>query len=147
MFEQEGQTETGSLRDIWNNGYFWDGRFTRGADNRLILTRVIDRLTGISLQMAEKRTAANDLAGYYKYVTGADMPIAQKDRLDAWVSRGYDAVDYSFLSEETLAKRRDVERYTYEDTVGQGESVGRRKAAMIPFSDDELFQGKSAKRY
>lgn len=141
-FEQKGPKETGSLRDIWNNGYFWKGQFTRGADNRLLLTRIIDRLTSVSLQMAEKRTAANELAGYYKHVTGSDMPAAQKDRLDAWVSRGYYVGDYQMLSNAELANRRSRECCEYNDAMGQGESSGKRKGPMIPFSDDDLFQKK-----
>lgn len=141
-FEQETPKESGSLRDIWNNGYFWKGQFTRGADNRLLLTRIIDRLTSVSLQMAEKRTAANDLAGYYKHITGSDMPDAQKERLDEWASRGYNVDEYHMLSSSAIAMRRGRECCEYSDEVDQGEIAGKRFAAMIPFSDDDLFQSR-----
>lgn len=141
-FEQEGQKETGNLRDVWDNGYFWMGQFTRGADNRLLLTRIIDRLTSVALQMAEKRAAANELIGYYKHVTGSDMPAVQKKRLDAWVSRGYYVDDYPILSNAKLKQRQDRECHAYDDSIGQGESTGKRKAAMVPFSDDDLYRSR-----
>ncbi|WP_213656284.1 hypothetical protein [Paenibacillus vini] len=140
-FEQEMPRESGNLRDIWNNGYFWKGQFTRGADNRLLLTRIIDRLTSVSLQMAEKRTAANELIEYYKHVTSADFPEAQKERLDAWVSRGYNLYDYPIMTEMELAQHRSRECCEYNDALDLGESTGKRKGAMIPFQvadDDDL---------
>lgn len=144
-FEHEYPKETGNLHDVWSNGYFWMGQFTRGADNRLLLARIVDRLASVALQMAEKRTAANELIGYYKHVTGADMPAAQKDRLDAWVRRGYDVDDYRILSNAELANRRSRECCEYNDAMGQGESSGKRKGPMIPFSDDDLFSEKASR--
>lgn len=144
-FEHGEPKETGSLRDIWSNGYFWRGQFTRGADNRLILTRIIDRLTSVALQMAEKRTAANDLAGYYTHVTGEQVPEKLTQRLDEWVRSGYDYHDYPILSNITVEKQRLRECVSYDEAIAENKPEGRRKAAMIPFSDDDLFRNRHTK--
>lgn len=125
----------GGLRDIWNNGYFWKDAFTVGADNRLMLARVIDNLMTISLQMAEKRTAADDLAGYYKNVTGRDIPKSDRDRLNAWVSAGYDQLDYPILSDLEMSLRRSRAVVEYDDSIDRASEVtGWRKGGMIVFS-------------
>lgn len=130
--------ETGGLRDIWENGYFWRDAFTAGVDNRLMLARVIDRLTSVALQMAERRTAANDLSGYYKHVTGDEIPMLERDRLNAWVSSGYDPMDYPILSELELSLRRSREVVEYGDAIDLvSEVTGRRKGGMVIFSEDD----------
>lgn len=135
--------ENGGLRDIWNNGYFWKDAFTTGADNRLMLARIIDRLTVVSLQMAEKRTAANDLAGYYRHISGEDIPKSERERLNAWVSAGYDPRDYPILSELELSLRRSREVMEYDDSFDMvSEVTGRRKGGMIIFSEDDIYENK-----
>lgn len=144
-FEQGEPKETGSLRDIWSNGYFWRGQFTHGADNRLILTHIIDRLTSVALQMAEKRTAANDLAGYYTHVTGEQVPERLTQRLDEWVRSGYAYDDYPITPSITVEKQRQKECVSYDETFAEDKPEGKRKAAMIPFSDDDFFRSNRAK--
>ncbi|KKO54498.1 hypothetical protein [Paenibacillus sp. DMB20] len=135
--------ENGGLRDIWDNGYFWKDAFTVGADNRLMLTRIIDRLTVVSLQMAEKHTAANDLSGYYKYVTGENIPKFERERLNVWVFAGYDPRDYPILSELELSLRRSREIAEYDDSIDMvSEVTGRRKGGMIIFSEDDIYENK-----
>lgn len=101
---------SGNLSDVWNEGYFWRDLFKRGADNRLLLAHAIDRLTTVALQMAERRTAINDLAGYYTHITGDEIPQDQRQRLNEWVSAGYDLQDSSIKSELELRLQRDRER-------------------------------------
>lgn len=92
----------GNLRDVWDGGYFWRDLFVKGADNRLLLVRVVDRLTTSALQMPESRTALNDLAGYFTHITGDEFPQDQQQRLNRWVSASYDPRDYPILSELEL---------------------------------------------
>lgn len=131
-----GTKFTGNLRDVWNGGYFWRDLFVKGADNRILLTRVVDRLTTIALQMSERRTALNDLAGYYTYITGDEFPQDQRQRLNAWVSAGYDPRDYPVLSELELSLRHDRERPSdtaQEISIGHNPCAinGRRKGPMV----------------
>lgn len=137
------EPESGSLLDIWDNGYFWRGTFTPGADNRLMLARVIDKLISVSLQMAEKRTAANDLEFYYTHVTGEEVPKAERDRLKAWVSNGYDIQNYPILSELELSLQRNREKTNYNDAVDMlTEVTGRREGGMVIFSEDDVYGNK-----
>ncbi|MEK4157611.1 hypothetical protein NYE27_21180 [Paenibacillus sp. FSL R10-2779] len=137
-----GDSLTGNLRDVWNGGYFWRDLFVKGADNRLLLTRVVDQLTTVALQMSERRTAINDLAGYYTHITGEEFPQDQRQRLNAWVSAGYDPRDYPILSELALRINHDKER-PLDDAKGAyiGNNPcainGRRKGPMIIASIDD----------
>lgn len=131
-----GADLTGSLRDVWKGGYFWRDVFVKGVDNRLLLIRVVDRLVTVALQMSERRTALNDLAGYFTHVTGDTFPQDQRQRLNRWVSAGYDPRDYPILSELALRLNRDSER-PIEDAksayIGHNPCAinGRRKGPMI----------------
>ncbi|CAH1194645.1 hypothetical protein PAECIP111892_01782 [Paenibacillus auburnensis] len=127
---------SGNLSDVWNGGYFWRDLFKRGVDNRLLLVHAVDRLTTVALQMAERRTALNDLAGYYAHITGDEIPQDQRQRLNAWVSAGYDLQDSSIKSEQELRLQRDRER-PIEDRqdipIGNNPCAinGRRKGSML----------------
>jgi hypothetical protein len=122
-----GANLTGNLRDVWNGGYFWRDLFVKGADNKLLLTHAVDRLTTTALQMSERRTALNDLAGYYTHITGEEFPQDQRQRLNAWVSAGYDPRDYPILSEMELRLQRDRERPIEE---GQDVPIGNNPCAI-----------------
>lgn len=130
----------GSLQDVWNGGYFWRDIFVRRADNRFLLRHVVDRLTKTSLQMAERRTALNDLAGYYAHITGDEIPQDQRQRLKDWVSAGYDPRNHTILSERELQSVRGRERALKEDDdipIGFNPCaiIGKRKGPMIIASE------------
>lgn len=136
-----GADLTGSLRDVWEGGYFWRDVFVKGAENRLLLVRVVDRLVTVALQMSERSTARNDLAGYFTHVTGENFPKDQQQRLNRWVSAGYDPQDYPILSEMDLRLQRDKERPSedsYDIPIGNNPCAiyGRRKGPMVVASGD-----------
>jgi len=131
----------GNLSDVWNGGYFWRDIFVRGANNRLLLIHAIDRLTTVALQMAERRTAITDLAGYYTHITGEELPQDQRQRLNAWVSAGYDPRDYTILSELELRTVREREKALGDEEIdipvgfNPYAIIGKRKGPMIIASE------------
>lgn len=137
-----GADLAGILRDVWKGGYFWRDVFVKGVDNRLLLIRVVDRLVTVALQMSERRTALNDLAGYFMHVTGDAFPQEQRQRLNRWVSAGYDPRDYPILSELELRLQRDRERpikKAKELSIGFNPCaiIGKREGPMIVASGDD----------
>lgn len=137
-----GDNLTRGLRDVWNGGYFWRDLFVKGVDNRLLLARVVDRLVTVALLMSERRTALNDLAGYFTHITGEEFPLDQRQRLNRWVSAGYDPRDYPILSELALRLNRDRE-LPIDDaksaSTGHNPCAinGRRKGPMIVASGND----------
>ncbi|AWB45293.1 hypothetical protein DCC85_14365 [Paenibacillus sp. CAA11] len=137
----------GNLRDVWTEGYFWVGAFTKGTNNRLMLSVVTSKLTGCVMTMAEKRTTISDLTGYYEYITGESFPDETAQRLKAWISAGYDPLVYTFMSEKALAMVRNKhERYSFEERGNNSAGLdgtpddswtinGRHKGGMIVASD------------
>jgi hypothetical protein len=130
----------GSLQDVWNGGYFWRDMFVRGANNRLLLIHAVDRLTTVALQMAERRTAITDLAGYYTHITGEELSQDQRQRLNAWVSAGYDPREYTILSELELRLSRGRETTLGDDVdIPLGFNpcaiTGKRKGPMVIASE------------
>lgn len=131
-----GADLTGSLRDVWKGGYFWRDVFVKGVDNRLLLIRVVDRLVTVTLQMSERSMALKDLAGYFTHITGDAFPQDQRQRLNRWVSAGYDPRDYPILSDLELRLQRDYERPakdSHDIPIGNNPCAinGRRKGPMI----------------
>lgn len=125
---------------IWDNGYFWNGTFKKGEDNSETLALTLDRLTSAQMQMSEKRSAQTSLQGYYTQMTGEPFPIKQQDRLNAWVSSGYDPDEARLYTDESLNKQRNYSTVRYiDETDAQTESFGRVKKAVIVFDEDKAL--------
>ncbi|MEV5028520.1 hypothetical protein [Paenibacillus sp. LPE1-1-1.1] len=147
-----------TMVDIWNKGYVWNGWFTPGADNRIILRSAVDIAVTVTATMAEKRAAATDLAGYYEYITGQVPEQIQIDRLNEWIRTGYEYESYP-VYDESDDQRRTVltgaekyesisDNYAIEKAGLRADGIalnGRVKKAVEIFDIDAEFDRKRIK--